>query len=192
MHPLDKFRYCPVCGSPQFEVNNFKSKKCQSCGFVYYANPCSATVAFIVRPAQGGLSAESDRYELLVARRAKEPAKDTLDLVGGFVDMDENVEQGMLREVQEETGMDLSRQPDCQPRYLFSIPNLYEYSGMTIHTLDMFFLIQVPRDVEVAAADDVAALTWMPLSQVDYRLFGLHSISMGVKRFVTHSSLFIV
>ena len=47
-HPLDKFVFCPVCGSSRFEVNNFKSKHCQDCGFTYYANPCSATAAFIV------------------------------------------------------------------------------------------------------------------------------------------------
>jgi transposase-like protein len=26
-HPLEKFKYCPVCGSAHFVVNNFKSKK---------------------------------------------------------------------------------------------------------------------------------------------------------------------
>ena len=62
-HPLEKFKYCPVCGSSHFEVNNFKSKKCQDCGFTYYANPCSATAAFIV----------NDKQEMLVVRRAKEP-----------------------------------------------------------------------------------------------------------------------
>jgi mutator protein MutT len=169
MHPLDKFRFCPVCGSDQFEENNFKSKKCRACGFTYYANPCSATVAFIL----------NERGELLVARRAKEPAIDTLDLVGGFVDMDETVEEGMLREIEEETSM---RVDNCE--YLFSIPNLYEYSGMTIHTLDMFFIVHVANEVTVKADDDVAALKWMKLEEVDYRLFGLHSISMGVKRFV--------
>jgi len=172
MHPLDKFKYCPVCGSSAFEVNNFKSKKCNSCGFTYYANPCSATVAFIVREGENGM-------ELLVATRAKEPAKDTLDLVGGFVDMNENVEEGMHREIMEETGMEVGK-----VEYRFSIPNLYEYSGMTIHTLDMFFLVHVNGDVKPKAADDVAKLQWLPIEQVDYRLFGLHSISQGVKRFV--------
>ena len=173
MHPLDKFRFCPVCGSEQFEENNFKSKKCRSCGFVYYANPCAATVAFIM----------NDNGELLVARRAKEPAKDTLDLVGGFVDMGETVEQGMRREIMEETGMQVD-----EVKYLFSIPNIYQYSGMGVHTTDMFFLVHVPNDVQPIAADDVAELTWMPVNQVDYRLFGLHSISQGVKRFVECSN----
>lgn len=27
-HPLAQFLYCPECGSPHFEVNNEKSKKC--------------------------------------------------------------------------------------------------------------------------------------------------------------------
>ena len=44
-HPLAQFLYCPECGSPHFEVNNEKSKKCTACGFVYYFNPSSATVA---------------------------------------------------------------------------------------------------------------------------------------------------
>lgn len=64
-HPLDLFQYCPECGSSHFEVNNEKSKKCTDCGFVYYFNPSSATVALIL----------NDQNELLVCRRAKEPAK---------------------------------------------------------------------------------------------------------------------
>ena len=51
-HPLEKFRFCPVCGSAHFVVNNFKSKKCEDCGFTYYANPCSATAAFIINRVQ--------------------------------------------------------------------------------------------------------------------------------------------
>jgi ribosomal protein S27AE len=76
-HPLEKFIFCPVCGNKSFNINDFKSKKCGTCDFTYYANPCSATAAFIL----------NDRGELLVAKRGKEPAKGTLDLPGGFVDM---------------------------------------------------------------------------------------------------------
>ena len=94
-HPLEKFAYCPVCGSKHFVVNNFKSKKCEDCGFTYYANPCSATAAFILRQPEG------KEQELLVVRRAKEPAMGTLDLPGGFCDMGETVEEGMRREIKE-------------------------------------------------------------------------------------------
>jgi len=168
MHPLYKFRYCPACGSSHFEENNFKSKRCQDCGFVYYANPSAATAAFIVR---GG--------NLLVARRAKQPALGTLDLPGGFVDMDETVEQGMKREIREETGMEVEAMD-----YLFSIPNLYEYSGMTIHTADMFFRAEVGADARPVPADDAASLEWMPIDSINPDYFGLWSIRQGVIRFL--------
>jgi len=168
MHPLIKFNFCPVCGSMQFRENNVKSKRCGHCGFTYYANPSSATAAFIVRDGC-----------LLVAKRGKEPAQGTLDLPGGFVDMDETVEEGMVREVAEETGLRVKALS-----YLFSIPNLYDYSGMTIHTLDMFFRVEVEPGQEPVAADDAAELMWVPLGEVRPELFGLNSISMAVERFL--------
>ncbi len=172
-HPLEKFKFCPVCGSSQFEVNNFKSKQCSDCGFTYYANPCSATAAFIL----------NDRIELLVVRRAKEPAKGTLDLPGGFCDMYETVEEGMRREIKEETGLDVG-----EMQYLFSSPNVYEYSGMGVHTLDMDFLVRVCGDVAaIHAADDAAEALWIPVDKVNPAEFGLTSIRNAVIRFLSET-----
>ena len=169
-HPLEKFRFCPVCGSSRFVENNFKSKRCGECGFVYYANPCSATAAFIV----------NDRHELLVVRRAKEPAKGTLDLPGGFCDMGETVEEGMRREIKEETGLEVT-----DIRYLFSSPNVYMYSGMGVHTLDMDFLVPVHGPLPAVKADDDAAEAhWIPVSEVNPADFGLTSIRNAVVRFL--------
>lgn len=169
-HPLDKFKYCPVCGSSHFDIHNEKSKQCADCGFTYYANPSSATVALIV----------NEKNELLTVRRGKEPAKGTRDLPGGFVDMDETGEQGMMREVKEETGLVVNR-----VEFLFSIPNLYEYSGMIIHTLDMFFLCQVDDMAAVRAMDDAADYEWIPLDEIIIEEFGLQSIRAGVHRFLS-------
>jgi ADP-ribose pyrophosphatase YjhB (NUDIX family) len=175
-HPLEKFAFCPVCGSRHFVINNFKSKRCEDCGFSYYANPCSATAAFILRQP---LPAEGDEEMLLVVRRAKEPAKGTLDLPGGFVDMGETAEEGMRREILEETGLQVKNM-----EYLFSSPNVYMYSGMGIHTLDMDYLVRVAADVSVRAADDAAECLWLPLSQVCPPDFGLTSIRNAVIRFL--------
>ena len=109
MHPLALFKYCPKCGSAHFLENNEKSKRCSDCGFVYYFNPSAATVAFIL----------NQKEELLVCRRGKEPAKGTFDLSGGFLDMYETGEQGIAREVLEETGLEVT-----ETNYLFSIPNI--------------------------------------------------------------------
>ena len=173
-HPLEKFKYCPVCGSDHFVVNNFKSKKCEDCGFTYYANPCSATAAFIVN--------END--EMLVVRRAKEPALGTYDLPGGFCDMGETVEEGMRREIKEETGLEVQ---DIQ--YLFSSPNVYQYSGMGIHTLDMDYLVRVKGGrLAIQAADDAAEAFWIPINKVNPADFGLTSIRNAVIRFL-HETL---
>ena len=188
-HPLQKFRFCPVCGSPHFEVNNFKSKKCHSCGFTYYANPCSATAAFIVAPLTSHLSpltSIQEELSLLVVRRAKEPAKGTLDLPGGFVDMGETVEEGMRREIKEETSIDV-----YHIEYLFSSPNVYMYSGMGVHTLDMDFLVRLPSQVKVHAADDADECLWIPLSEVNPDDFGLTSIRNAVIRFLKEVAPFL-
>ena len=169
MHPLEKFKFCPVCGSANWTEHNFKSKACGDCGFVYYANPCAATAAFIL----------NSRNEMLVARRAKEPAKGTLDLVGGFVDMGETIEEGMRREILEETGLEVDG-----IRYLFSTPNQYLYCGMYIHTLDADFVVRVADDVKPQAADDAADCLWIPVEDVDPAEFGLTSIRRAVERFL--------
>lgn len=168
-HPLSLFKYCPQCGSEHFDVNNEKSKKCACCGFVYYFNPSSATVAFIL----------NERNELLVCRRAKEPAKGTLDLPGGFIDMNETGEEGVAREVLEETGLKVA-----EAIYQFTLPNIYVYSGFPVHTLDMFFLCRVDNTRHFEAKDDVAECFFLPLTEICPEDFGLGSIQKGLTYFL--------
>lgn len=151
-HPLHQFTYCPKCGARTFVERNEKAKQCTACGFVYYFNPSSAVACFIRNP-QG---------ELLLVRRAKEPAKGTLDLPGGFVDMDESAEEAAHREVKEETGLELT---DC--RYLFSIPNIYPYCGFDVHTVDMFFECLTESFNGAKAEDDAAEIIILPAQPVE-------------------------
>jgi NADH pyrophosphatase NudC (nudix superfamily) len=176
MHLLDKFKYCPVCGSPRFEENDFKSKRCADCGFVYYFNAAGAVVSVIV----------NERGELLVARRACEPAKGTLDLIGGFADCGEGAEDSMVREIQEETGLEI-KQTDL--KYLFSIPDVYEYSGLTLHTMDIFYLCHIPSDSVVKAEDDVAECFWASINDINPKDFGLDSIRMAVERILSNPEI---
>jgi len=126
-------------------------------------------VAFILNPQK----------ELLICRRGKEPAKGTFDLPGGFIDMYETGEEGVAREVKEETGLIVE-----EARYLFSLPNLYEYSGFMVHTLDMFFLCTVKDTGHITAQDDVEETFWIPFTKIDSDYFGLTSVREGVKRFL--------
>ncbi|MBF0648890.1 NUDIX domain-containing protein [Dysgonomonas sp. GY75] len=166
MHPLSQFKYCPKCGSIRFVENNFKSKRCEDCGFIYYFNSCSSTIAIII----------NDDKELLVATRAHEPVKGTLDLPGGFVDMEETGEEAVAREVKEETGLDVDT-----VSYLFSIPNKYVYSGFEVQTLDLVYRCFVKNTENLKAEDDVARLEFIKISELDPELFGLLSVKEVIK-----------
>ena len=169
MHPLHKFLYCPCCGSDQFYVATVKSKKCGNCGFERFMNPSSAFVAFI-RDSQG---------RILVVRRGEEPAKGTLDLPGGFADIGETAEEGIAREVMEETNLTIT-----STRYLFSLPNTYHYSGIDIPTLDMFFICEVEDESKLQAADDAAECMWVKLDDIHTEQFGLRSVRWGLIKFM--------
>lgn len=166
-HLLNLFSYCPKCGAKAFVEDTEKSKRCEACGFVYFMNPSASTVAVIV----------DDQDRLLVVRRSKEPAKGTLDLPGGFCDCYETGEEGVKREVLEETGLSV-----IESRYLFSLPNMYQYSGLDIPTLDLFFLCRVAETKGAKAMDDAAEVLWLPWKDVKPEDFGLKSISLGVAR----------
>ena len=168
MHPLEKFRFCPVCGSPRFNDSTEKSRRCADCGFEFFLNPSAAVAAFIV----------NERNELLVVVRAKEPARGTFDLPGGFTDLGETVGEAVVREVKEETSLTVGKMD-----YLFSIPNTYVYSNFAIPTMDLFFRCTVDDCSTVTPADDAAEARWIPIDQINPADFGLTSISQAVARF---------
>ncbi|MDR0426996.1 MAG: NUDIX domain-containing protein [Dysgonamonadaceae bacterium] len=164
-HLLSLFKFCPKCGSPRFVENDFKSKKCESCGFIYYFNVSASTAVFL-----------TDKYNrLVVAKRAKEPAKGTLDLPGGFVDPYETVEEAVKREIKEETGLKIDR-----IQYLFSLPNTYLYSGFEVHTADLFFQCRLDEISNLQAADDVEELFLLEQENIQPELFGLDSIRKAI------------
>lgn len=169
-HPLSLFKFCPKCGSEEFNVNNEESKKCNSCGFVYYFNSAAAIVAVI----------ENSKGEVLVARRAKDPAKGTLDLPGGFAAMHETIEGTVRREILEETRLEIS-----SLKYIFSIPNLYVYSGFEVHTMDMFFECKIEDFTNMKPQDDVLELFFIPKKELNPDDFGLLSIKKGIEKLQT-------
>lgn len=168
-HPLHLFSFCPRCGSSRFVEHNGKAKHCLDCRFTYYFNPSAATVALIQR------NSPSHGVEWLCVRRAKEPARGTLDLPGGFSDCFETSEQGVCREVKEETNLDVTR-----TEFLFSLPNLYVYSGFTVHTIDMFYRCHVDDTSTARPADDVAEILWTRPQDIRPQDFGLDSIRRGI------------
>lgn len=166
-HPLEKFTHCPICGSTQFEINGERSRHCSDCGFTYYANASASTAAIIT----------NSKGEILLTTRAFEPAKGKLDLPGGFVDMNETAEEALIRELKEELNIEINNHT-----YLFSLPNEYNFSGITVHTLDMFFKVEVDDNIQIKTDDDVASAQFYNLNNVNIEDIGLCSIQKAINK----------
>ena len=93
--------------------------------------------------------------------------------------MNETGEEGVAREVLEETGLKVKKAV-----YQFTLPNIYIYSGFPVHTLDMFFLCTVEDMSHFSAMDDVADSFFLPLSEIHPEDFGLDSIRRGLSLFL--------
>ena len=168
MDILKRFKICPVCGGSLQPVS-VKSMKCKECGFEYFINASAAYVALIY-DSQG---------RLLVVRRSREPARGTLDLPGGFAEPGETAEEGVRREVHEETNLTV-----LEAEYLFSLPNVYHYSNIDIPTLDMFYLCKVDGVEALAPADDAAECMWIAPEDIHTEQFGLRSVRWGLVKFL--------
>lgn len=91
------------------EVDQRQRLACARCGYVHYRNPHVLVAAMIT---QGN--------RLLMCRRAQEPAAGLWSTPTGFVEEHETLEQATVREVYEETGV----QVDPETLILHTIANL--------------------------------------------------------------------
>jgi ADP-ribose pyrophosphatase YjhB (NUDIX family) len=139
--PIGQFRFCPRCGAEGLKRRgDGRSLRCEPCDFLYFFNSAAAAGAFVFHEGR-----------LILAVRAKEPAKGLLDLPGGFIDFDESVEEGLRREIREELSIEAT-----DFRYLYSAPNDYTYAGVSYKTTDLFFICEAPDIGGIQPADDVA------------------------------------
>ncbi len=164
-----RFRHCPECGEQRAISDDTREFHCQRCTYRYFHNVAAAVAAFVVHDGA-----------LLATRRAASPARDTLDLPGGFVEPGESAEQALTRELGEELGLDTLPAP---PRYLFSLPNDYPYDAVTYATCDLFYALDCMARPLVCPGAEIAAIEWLDLAALDPTQFGLASIRLAVQHY---------
>ena len=167
MTPRELFRFCPSCGVPATAgANPFH---CGACEFSYFFNPTVAAGAFVFNAAG----------EVLLTRRAKEPAKGKLGLPGGFLDIGESAEEGLRREIREEVGLEVT-----EIRLLCSAPNRYEYKGVTYLVCDLIFTAQAIHPEKAEALEEIAGLEWRLPKTVRPDEMAFPSMQLGLTRLV--------
>jgi 8-oxo-dGTP diphosphatase len=118
--------------------------RCQACGFVGYANS-QPTASAVVR---------SDDGRLLLARRAGPPDKGKWDLPGGFLEEGEHPLDAVVRELREETGLEI------EPLELVAIEmDVYGDGDDAPATLNLYWAARVVSG-DPEPADDVSELRW--------------------------------
>ena len=92
------YTYCPRCTTPLVEkfVYNALRATCPQCNFILFLEPKVVTVVVIQRGDT-----------VLLGRRNMEPALGMWSFVSGYVDRGEKVEEAAIREVKEETNLDV-------------------------------------------------------------------------------------
>ncbi|MFT4837212.1 MAG: NAD+ diphosphatase [Psychromonas sp.] len=156
--------YCPKCGIKSLETISSKKFVCEQCQFTFYQNTAAAVMVAICC-----------QDELLVATRAKNPGTGMWDLPGGFVDPDESLEDAVVRELHEELNITVTG-----ARYIFSNSNTYLYKDVEYKTCDAFFVVELDKKPIVQAQDDVAAVEWVKLADVDITRFAFESAKKAV------------
>jgi len=89
--------FCSYCGTAHVPPLTYP-RTCASCKTQVWANPIPVSVVLVPVEREG-------KTGLLVVRRAIEPRKGKLALVGGFLEEHETWAQGGAREIREETGV---------------------------------------------------------------------------------------
>jgi NAD+ diphosphatase len=166
---ISQFRHCPRCGTGILQRHSEKSVRCPACGFLFFFNPAAAVIALIT----------DTEGRLLVTRRAHDPAQGTLDLPGGFVDPHETAEGALEREIREEINLEIT-----SLRYLFSVPNIYDYAGIRYHTMDLVFACEVHDLNMLRPSDEVAEILFLRPDKLDPGAFGLTSMREIIARVI--------
>ena len=143
---LLSFKYCPHCGAllSLKDTGGRQRPACANCRFVQFRSPSPGAVVLI----------EEDG-SVLLGRRSGGYGRGKWGLPMGFIEYDEDFLTGAIREVKEETGLDV------EIRSILSVVS--SFLSPTLHTLAIVLLARVLGG-ELRAADDLATVAWFPLS----------------------------
>jgi 8-oxo-dGTP diphosphatase len=137
-----RFDYCARCGAP---IGLDAPCVCPSCGAEFWANPKPCAGVLVTRDGS-----------LLLVRRDLDPWRGTWDIPGGFCDKGEHPHETAVRELREETGLDVVVGP-----LLGMWMDTYGERDPPEVTLNMYFLGRMARESDEAQLSaEVSEVAW--------------------------------
>jgi bifunctional NMN adenylyltransferase/nudix hydrolase len=108
------------------------------------------------------------KEHILLIKRGAFPGRGLYAMAGGFLDSSEPIRHCAVRELIEETGIDLSYEEldkSIKDYQVFDDPNREPRGRMISHTY--LFDLQLPELPKLKAADDASEAMWFPLKDLD-------------------------
>lgn len=152
-------RFCPLCGEQLERIPHDGRMRlnCGRCNKILYENPLPATAAVVL----------NDKDHLLLVKRAMEPSAGEWCLPGGFLEVDETPGEGVVRELQEETG--LTGTVDQL------IDVVYEDSPFYGPLIIIGYQV-APQGGTLRAGDDAAEARYFPVADLPQVAFDSHQV----------------
>ena len=147
--PDSTYKFCPFCATLLVEkpISHTWRPTCPGCGFISFLEPKVVTVVVIEHEGK-----------ILLGRRNMNPAKGMWSFFGGYVDRGEKIEEAAVREVKEETNLDVQ---------LEELIGLYSERGNP-HLLVAYRASVVNNDVSGLAAqpEEMTELAFFTLEDI--------------------------
>jgi len=162
-----KHKNCFICaGELVYEGKNVLT--CKKCGYHKYINPAPCNGAYL----------KNDKGELLLVERRVDPGKGLWDVPGGFVDLEENAEESMTREIKEETGLNVK-----ELKYVSSHDDTYFFEGIEFPIIVLMFEGQI-GDQEVFPSDDVSGYKFFNLDEIPVDKIAFEGLKQSLSKYL--------
>jgi 8-oxo-dGTP diphosphatase len=145
-----KFKYCPVCGDflteKYIEEEEHTRLVCSVCGFIFYMNPTPAVAVILFRD-----------NKILLVKRKYEPKKGNWTLPAGYMEYNETAEETAIREVKEETNLNI------EVKKLYAV--LPGFEDSRTHVILIIYHGEI-KSGELTAGDDASDIGFFALDNL--------------------------
>lgn len=146
MELYQRFFFCPKCGGKlEYREQNERLRlTCYTCSYIFYENPVVGVAAIVM----------NEKKQILLGRRKSGRYKGLWCIPCGYLEYDEDIYDGIVREMKEETNIVI------KPLQVFTVQS--NFHEPECHSVGVWFLSEVVGG-QFEAGDDLLELAFFGL-----------------------------